>query len=585
MTQAQKSSQNKNSESPSENQTGYKDKIADLLNKYEEGWDVFKKASDWTDAIHIKPEFQGDVSLPQNWIELADRVISIIAHDKYGLDTYDNNIEIIDADQMLEAYTKVGMPVMYDHWSFGKQRTQLDRQYEGGQMGLAYEIIINTAPAIAYCMEQNTPTMQMLVIAHASYGHNSFFKNNYMFRQFTKADEIIGDMKRLRDMVKDAEEKYGLERVEKLLDACHALETHSVDKYTKPKGKLKKDIEREAAEKEERQRLNYNELIESTKLRSTRDKFNAANDEKAAPKAIPPGALEENLLMYVANYAPHLEQWERDIVKYMASKAQYFYPQRQTQVMNEGWASFWHYTLMNDLSDLDLIDDGMMLEFLDSHSGVTAQPKTRLVQDPMTGEVKEVPGFFQMNVYALGFAMFQDIKRICMEPTEEDKEWFPHFAGNGDWLGTIKEAMENFKDESFILQYLSPKVIRDFSLFSLDLDEKNPYYEVSAIHDDEGYKHVRRALASNYRLGDNMPQIIIDDYNYKGDRSLTLRHHTQNDKPIHAKDTQEVLKHLYQLWQHPVRLKILDENEEVDNILGIPEPTTDDFLRYDLLSK
>ena len=583
MTQAQKTS--KTGESDGQD---YRSKIFDLLDKYEGGREIFRNAYDWDQEVKLKPEYADDPSLPSSerdgdmaWLNLIDKVIGIIAHDKYELDTYENSIEIIDADQMLEAYTKAGMPIMYDHWSFGKQRVLLDRAYEGGQMGLAYEIIINTAPAIAYCMEQNSKTMQALVIAHASYGHNSFFKGNHLFQQFTKADEIIPDMRRLRDKIRKAEDKYGYERVEKLIDACHALESHSVDKYTKPKPKTKEDRQEIRAKREEVRRRNYDEVIEDAGFpdKTSKKDFDAANDDdlEAHKKAVHPSDREENILMYLVKNAPHLEPWEREIMELMAVKAQYFYPQRQTQVMNEGWASFWHYTLMNELNDMDLIDESMMTEFLKSHTSVIYQPMTRKVQDPETGEIKEVPTFSQMNVYALGFAIFQDIKRICTEPTEEDKQWFPDIAGNGDWLGTIKDAMHAFKDESFILQYLSPKVIRDFRLFALSDHEENPMYNIDAIHDDEGYREVRQILASNYRLGEMVPQIFIDDYDFKGDRTLTLKFIPHNDKPLEEKDMNEVLKHIHQLWQHNVRLKVLDSDGDLDNILGCPPPEEHEF--------
>ena len=123
-------------------------------------------------------------------IERYDREIARVAA-AHGLDTYPNQLEVIGAEQMMDAYSSVGMPVGYSHWSFGKEFLGVEGRYKRGQMGLAYEIVINSDPCIAYLMEENTMTMQALVIAHASYGHNSFFKNNYLFRTWTSADAII----------------------------------------------------------------------------------------------------------------------------------------------------------------------------------------------------------------------------------------------------------------------------------------------------------------------------------------------------------------------------------------------------------
>ena len=149
--------------------------------------------------------------------------------------------------------------------------------------------------------------------------------------------------------------------------------------------------------------------------------------------------------------------------------AQYFYPQKQTKGMNEGCATFVHYYIINALYDQGRISDGTMLEILHSHSNVVFQPE---YSDQR---------FSGINPYALGFAMMQDIQRMCLEPTDEDREWFPDIAGS-DWLSTLKFAMNSFKDESFILQYLSPKVMRDFRMFAIADDSAESHVEVAAIH-------------------------------------------------------------------------------------------------------
>lgn len=533
----------------------YKQSLKDLLDNYEDGWDIFKKAKHWDYPVKKKESAKDDQSLPGTWLELADKAISIIATEKYGLDCYDNTIEIITSNQMLDNYASVGMPISYEHWSFGKQRVLEEKQYKQGKKGLAYEIVINTDPAIAYCMEGNSPLMQMLVIAHASYGHNSFFKGNYMFKQFTDATNILGDLQRLKDFIHDCEEKYGYEEVEKLLDACHAMKMMDVNRYTKPTPKT-------VAEKKARaDRLREERFATPEKSEiwdNIRPKASFEDKSKETSTAISANG-EENILKYIAQNAPHLPQWKRQIMMMMADKAQYFYPQMQTQVMNEGWASFWHYTILNDMADLDLIDDKMVAEFLDSHAGVLFQPEF------------DSPYFSgRMNPYALGFAIFQDIKRICENPTDEDREWFPDIAGSDDWLSVFKEAMHDFKDESFIMQYLSPKLIRDFKFFVLSDDEENDFVEISAIHNTKGYRDVREALASNYRLGANMPYIEAHEYNYKTDRSLILHHKIHKGKPLDAQGTRDVLRHLYQLWEHPVVIKSIDPKGQETEAFSCP---------------
>ena len=180
----------------------------------------------------------------------------------------------------------------------------------------------------------------------------------------------------------------------------------------------------------------------------------------------------------------------------MRKIAQYFYPQRQTQVMNEGWATFWHHHLLNTLYDEGHLTDGVMIEWLKSHTNVIFQPP---VGHPAYGGI---------NPYALGFAMYTDLKRICEHPTDEDREWFPQLAGT-PWLPALHHAMRNFKDESFIGQYLSPKVIRDLRLFAILDDEHDEHLRVSAIHDTAGYRHVREALSRQYDLGSREPDIQV----------------------------------------------------------------------------
>ena len=142
-----------------------------------------------------------------------EREIARIAGN-FGLDTYPNQIEIINSEQMMDAYASSAMPINYHHWSFGKHFLGVQNSYRRGHMGLAYEIVFNSNPCIAYLMEENTLTMQALVIAHASYGHNSFFKNNYLFRTWTDAESIIDYMVFARKFIAECEQRHGVDEVE-----------------------------------------------------------------------------------------------------------------------------------------------------------------------------------------------------------------------------------------------------------------------------------------------------------------------------------------------------------------------------------
>jgi spore cortex formation protein SpoVR/YcgB (stage V sporulation) len=214
--------------------------------------------------------------------------------------------------------------------------------------------------------------------------------------------------------------------------------------------------------------------------------------------------------------------------------------------MNEGWATFWHYTIMQTLYEEGLLTDSFMLEVLHSHTNVLTQPGF------------DSPWFGGLNPYALGFAMYRDIRRICEAPTEEDRRWFPDFAGS-DWVKTLDFAMRNFKDESFIQQFLSPKVMRDFRMFTLVDDDSQAYLEVGAIHDDAGYRSLRTALASQYALGEREPDIQVVNVDVRGDRSLTLRHFRNDRRPL-GPQYKDVLRHLAYLWGFTVRLETAHED-------------------------
>jgi spore cortex formation protein SpoVR/YcgB (stage V sporulation) len=470
----------------------------------------------------------------------------VAAH--YGLDTYPNQIEVITSEQMIDAYSSVGMPVGYHHWTYGKQFLSTQKSYKRGQMGLAYEIVINSSPCIAYLMEENTMTMQALVIAHAAYGHNSFFKGNYLFRTWTDAEGILDYLVFARNFIADCEQRHGEEAVEILLDSCHALMNYGVDRYKRP---AKLSMAKEQARQNEREDYLQSQVNDLWRTLPPKESSEATKKERRFP-----AEPQENLLYFIEKNAPRLEPWQREIVRIVRKIAQYFYPQRQTQVMNEGWATFWHYTLLNHLYEEGKLTDGFMLEFLQSHTNVVYQP-------PFHSRM-----YSGINPYALGFAMFTDLRRICEHPTEEDRRWFPELAGS-DWVKSLDFAMRNFKDESFIAQYLSPKLIRDLKLFAVLDDDQDDKLEIAAIHDDAGYRQVRQLLAEQYNLGNREPNIQVYNVDVYGDRSLTLRHFMHNRRPL-GESTPEMLRHIARLWGYTVKIESVDQDNIV-HMAGVCE--------------
>jgi stage V sporulation protein R len=263
------------------------------------------------------------------------------------------------------------------------------------------------------------------------------------------------------------------------------------------------------------------------------------------------GLPEENLLYFMEKVAPRLQSWQREIIRIVRLIAQYFYPQPQAKLMNEGCATWVHQRIMTRLHETGQINDAAFLEVLHSTSNVIMQPG---FDHPAGG-----PGF---NPYALGYAMMSDIERICTDPTEEDRRWFPDTAGNGDPLGTLRHAWANFRDESFVLQYLSPAVIRRFRMFRLLDDTSESTLLVDAIHDDAGYRAIRRSLAASYDPAVHDPDVQVVDVDLAGDRRLMLQHRTKPGQLLAQRDAEATLRHVATLWGYEVRLQEVDADTE-----------------------
>lgn len=258
---------------------------------------------------------------------------------------------------------------------------------------------------------------------------------------------------------------------------------------------------------------------------------------------------QENILYFLEKNSPILRSWQREILRIVRCLAQYLYPQKQTKVMNEGCATFVHYYIINKLHERGQLTQGAYMEMMHSHTNVVLQPE---YDDPRYGGI---------NPYALGFAMMMDIRRICQSPTDEDREWFSDFAGDPDWRGVLRHAWANYRDESFIQQFLSPHLIRKFKLFTLTNDAKHPNLLVSQIHNRAGYRDIRRDLAQSYNLAYLEPDIQVTDVDLRGDRELKLTHLVRNGIQLDTANCEEVLKHARKLWGYGVKMTATNEGD------------------------
>lgn len=488
--------------------------------------------TDWTPAL-IAQAYEEIEKIAREEMELIP-----------GVDFYPNSIEIISAEQMLDAYSSIGLPIHYNHWSFGKGFLKDHSNYQKGRQGLAYEIVINTNPCISYLMEENDMLMQTMVMAHAAIGHNAVFKNNECFKQWTNAGNIVDYMIFARDYIRQCEERYGEDEVEEVLDAAHALAPHGVDKFKRkhhPKlseeARLKKLLDDEETKQKE--------LDIIMKRTSFKEIDLAEHDDEDHIEE------EENLLYFIMKKSPNMPQWKREIIRIVYKVNQYFYPQGQTKNLNEGFASFTHYYIMTRLEEKGMLSPDAFMSFLSYHSGVVYQPEY------------DKRWYSGINPYALGFNILMDVKRICEHPTEEDKEWFPQLIGKR-WQDAVKEAAFEHRDDGFVAQYLSPKVIRDMKMFTVKLnfgendedrdeDESIPAI-VTEIHDDVGYKNIRSALANSMERINFVPQIAVVSADMEGDRTLVLEYKPYKGRTLELEDADLVTDYIDRLWGYSVEL-------------------------------
>ena len=478
---------------------------------------------------------------------------------KFKWKGFEPQFEIVTSEQMIDNSSFTGMPIMYSHWSLGKQKLQMQEAYTRGRTSLALEMIINSDPAICYLNEDNSACAQIFVLAHAAVGHSHFFKNNYMFKEWTSSKTIIEYLIYAREYIEQCEQKYGEQLVEFILDAAHSLKHNSLDHN---KRKSKKSLAALAAKRKVRldvEQENKNVLYSS----ATKVKKNDIKTFICAEILNNPNLFEENtrvpetnLLYYLEKNSTILKPWQREILRIVRNIEQYFYPQMHTKLMNEGFASFVHYTMMNELYDQKYIPEGYMLEFLHSHSDVIFQPD-----------------WYQMyyrgiNPYKLGFEMFKDIRRICEHPTEEDKQWFPELIG-ANWVDVINHAVANYRDESFVQQFLSPHLVRELKLFEITnyvADEE--FYHVTNIQSDSDFKELRNHLAQQYNVLNHIPNIEVWYQDKLGDQSLVMAHISDESNKLNEDTAQDVLKNIAALWGKAVLLynvKYIDGRYEAEN--------------------
>lgn len=425
-------------------------------------------------------------------LEAWNEQIVALVREK-GLDFYPQEFEICSYEEMLgyEAYT--GMPSHYPHWSFGKAFDRLHTFYRYNLSGLPYEMVINSNPCLAYLMRDNTLLLQILTIAHV-YGHNDFFKNNRLFKH-TQAGLTVETFKnhaeRVRSYIQDP--SIGYLKVERILDAAHAIRYQTNRVLGMKKLSIQQQKERLVAE--------YRRKIQ-------RDLFGNPVQEEAPPNLIKlPLEPEADLLFFLAEHS-QLEEWERDLLFIVHSETAYFLPQIETKILNEGWASFWHYQILQELK----LPADLHLEFLKRHHQV----------------IRPHPG--GLNPYHLGFTILYDLERRF------GKE-------------KLFEVREIECDRSFLRRYLTRELCEELHLFEYMASEGQ--IEVTEVADEKGWEKIRDTLSIMVGLG-SIPVIVIKEVIPK-DRTLLLEHEWDG-RDLEMTYAGETLKYLVELWGRPVEL-------------------------------
>jgi stage V sporulation protein R len=436
-----------------------------------------------------------DLSDLEHW----DARISALA-EAAGLTCYPQEFELCDHHQMLAYMSYSGMPSHYPHWSYGKAFEKLKTLYDHGVAGLPYEMVINSNPALAYLMRDNSLLLQILTIAHV-YGHNDFFRNNFTFRS-TRADYTIATFKahaqRVRAYLEDP--SIGLERVETILDAAHALSLQC--RRNLAVQKLSERAARQAA------------IDAATPPPDPFRRIHRAPEWNEPDLRKSPQVPDEDLVLFIRDHNPYLSEWERDLLTIVHEEAQYFLPQIETKIMNEGWASYWHKRLLDSLD----LEPELQLEFLVRHNQVVR---------PHEGGI---------NPYHLGLRIWEDIHRRA--------------GGGSAGDAAIMAVRESDRDTAFLRRHLSEELIRELDLFQYQ--RKGQEYVITRVADDEGWRAIRDTLVANVGMN-TVPVIRIVDADADGKRTLALEH-VHDGRDLHPEYAERTLAFVHQLWQREVTL-------------------------------
>lgn len=435
----------------------------------------------------------------------------------FGLDFYPMRYEICPAE-IIYTFGAYGMPTRFSHWSFGKQFFRMKLQYDLG-LSKIYELVINSDPCYAFLLDTNSLIQNKLIVAHVL-AHCDFFKNNIRFSN-TKRD-MVESMSATAERVKAYEHKYGKAEVETFLDAVLAIQEHIDPSLMRPK--LAWSIDDLEEEVEKKKASQYDDLWNLDDRNKKRERSNVRKKKKIPPQP------EKDLLLFIEEYSRELEDWQRDILTMMREEMLYFWPQLETKIMNEGWASYWHQRI---LREMDLTSDEA-IEFAKLNAGVVQPSKTSI------------------NPYYLGIKMFEDIEERYNNPTEEMKR---RGVKPGSGRDKIFEVREIEWDVSFLRNYLNKDLVMREDIYLFQRQGKE--YKVI----DKEWEHVRDQLV-NMRTNGGFPYLVVEDGDYLKNGELYIKHSYEGIE-LDLKYLEKVLPYIHQLWGRTVHMESIVESKGV----------------------
>jgi len=459
----------------------------------------------------------------------------------YGLDFLTTVFEMVDFEQMNQLASYGGFPTRYPHWSFGMEYEKLSKSYAYG-LSKIYEMVINNDPVVAYLLKSNSIMDQKLVMAHV-YGHADFFKNNYYFSQTNRKaiDMMANHGVRIRRYI----EKFGYDRVESFIDLCH-----SIDNLIDPHGRFMVRSRDEASPDHDPSRVKVHKLkfnrgymekyINPPEFLEEQRKKIIEDQEKV--RRFPPHPAQD-VLEFLVDYAP-LENWERDVLDIIREEAYYFIPQGQTKIMNEGWASYWHSTIMTRKA----MKDSEVIDYADHHSGTVSMAGGRF------------------NPYKIGIELFRNIEeRWDKGQFGSDYDSCTDIAQKKNWdlkLGKgrekIFEVRKIYNDVTFLDEFMTPEFCAEHKFFTFQLNPKSNEYEIASR---EFQKIKQQLLFQLTNLG--RPRIFVVDGNYQNRGELYLWHQYEGVE-LKLTTAKETLSSLQKCWRRPVHIQtMIDDHYRV----------------------